>query len=167
MPSDARPAVLLDRDGTLMRDVGYPRDPDDVELLPGAAPALAALRDAGFALAVVSNQSGVARGLVTRDEAAAVHERLVAELGTHGIELDGAYYCFHVPADGCACRKPAPGLLHDAARELGLALECSVMVGDRASDVDAGRAAGCRLSLLFDGSWDAIARLVLAQECAP
>jgi histidinol-phosphate phosphatase family protein len=147
--------VLLDRDGTLIVDVGYPRDPDAVELLPGTQGALRALRDAGFALVVVSNQSGVARGLVSHAEARAVHERLLERLTEGGIELDGAYYCFHGPEDRCDCRKPEPGLLLRAADELGLSLDRSVMVGDKPSDVDAGRAAGCR-SLLHEGDWDAV-----------
>lgn len=162
MPASAesRPAVLLDRDGTLIFDVGYPRDPDVVELLPGTPAALSTLRGEGFALVVVSNQSGVARGIVSPAEAAGVHARLVELLAAHGIELDGAYYCFHGPADACSCRKPAPGMLLRAADELGLALDRSVMVGDRPSDVEAGRAAGCR-ALLHEGDWDAVLAAVL------
>lgn len=157
MPAGAegRPAALLDRDGTLIVDVGYPRDPEVVELLDGTHAALSELRETGYALVLVSNQSGVARGLVSPAEAAAVHGRLVERLAEGGIELDGAYYCFHGPEDGCSCRKPAPGMLLAAAQELGLALDRSVMVGDKASDVAAGQAAGCR-SLLHEGDWDAI-----------
>jgi len=153
--AEGRPAVLLDRDGTLIVDVGYPRDPAAVELLPGTPGALRAFREAGFALVVVSNQSGVARGIVSPAEAAAVHARLLERLAEDGIELDGAYYCFHGPGDGCDCRKPEPGMLLRAADELGLSLGRSVMVGDKPSDVEAGRAAGCR-SLLHEGDWDAV-----------
>ena len=153
MRNGLRPAVFLDRDGTLVEDVGYPRDPEAVRLLDGAPEALAALRRAGFALVVVSNQSGIGRGLVTEEEAEAVHERFVRELRAHGVELDDARYCPHAPEDACACRKPEAGLLRDSARELGLDLERSFMVGDKPSDVEAGRAAGCR-TVLFDGSWD-------------
>ena len=137
-------ALFMDRDGTVMVDVGYPRQPDDVELLPDAPPTLAKLHDLGFKLVVVSNQSGVGRGLVTADEASAVHERFVEALRASGVELDGAYYCPHAPDEGCSCRKPSPELLERAARELGLDLPESFMVGDRDSDLEAGRRAGCR-----------------------
>src|SRR5439155_11509676 len=111
MPSVTRAAVLLDRDGTLIEDAGYPRDPQRVRLLPGAAGALRALRAAGLALAVVSNQSGVGRGLVRPEEALAVHHRAEEALAAGGVRLAGAHYCPHAPQDGCACRKPSPGLL--------------------------------------------------------
>lgn len=160
--ADGRPAVLLDRDGTVMRDVGYPRDPADVELLPGAAAALRAFGDAGLVLVIVSNQSGVARGLITASEAAAVHARLVEVLDAESVVLDGAYYCFHGPEEGCPCRKPAPGLLLRAAADLGLELGRSVTIGDRERDLEAGRAAGCRDAILYTGDWDATAAAVLA-----
>jgi D-glycero-D-manno-heptose 1,7-bisphosphate phosphatase len=150
-----RPAVFLDRDGTLVEDVGYPRDPEAVRLLEGAPEALVALRRAGFALVVVSNQSGIGRGLVTEEEAEAVHERFVRELRAHGVELDDVRYCPHAPEDACTCRKPEAGLLRESARELGLDLDRSFMVGDKPSDVAAGRAAGCR-TVLFVGNWDEV-----------
>ena len=137
-------ALFMDRDGTVMVDVGYPRRPDDVELLPDAPPTLARLHELGFKLVVVSNQSGVGRGLVTADEAEAVHARFVEALRASGVELDGAYYCPHSPDEGCSCRKPSPELLERAAHELGLDLPQSFMVGDRDSDLEAGRRAGCR-----------------------
>jgi len=143
-----RRALLVDRDGTLNVDVGYPRDPAQVEPLPGALGALRALQDR-FALVIVSNQSGIGRGLITPAEARAVHARVVERFGQAGVAFAGAYYCPHDPGAGCACRKPAPGLLHDAARELGLDLAASVMVGDKPSDVAAGRAAGCQHAVRF------------------
>jgi D-glycero-D-manno-heptose 1,7-bisphosphate phosphatase len=145
-------AVFLDRDGTLIDDVGYICDPEDVRLVPGAADALRALRDAGFRLVVVSNQSGLARGLITEEQADAVHERFVQELERTGAQIDAAYYCPHAPQDGCDCRKPLPGLLVDAAQELGLDLEHSFMVGNSDVDVAAGEAAGARAILLADGT---------------
>ena len=167
MRNGLRPAVFLDRDGTLIEDVGYPRDPETVRLVDGAPEALAALRRAGFALVVVSNQSGIGRGFVTREEAKAVHERFLRELRARGVELDDVRYCPHTPEDACTCRKPATGLLLDAARELGLDLARSFMVGDKPDDVEAGRAAGCRTVLLgADGAadWDeAVARLLGAE----
>jgi histidinol-phosphate phosphatase family protein len=153
-------ALFMDRDGTVMADVGYPRRPDDVELLPDASPTLARLHDLGFKLVVVSNQSGVGRGLVTEEEAEAVHERFVEELRANGVELDGAYYCPHAPDAGCSCRKPSPELLQRAAHELGLDLNASFMVGDRDSDLEAGRRAGCR-TILFR-SWGDVYEQVTA-----
>lgn len=145
------PAVFLDRDGTLIDDVGYISDPEDVRLLPGAADALQALRDAGFRLVVISNQSGLGRGLITQEQADAVHERFLSELQRAGARVDAAYYCPHAPDEGCRCRKPLPGLILDAARELGLDLERSVMVGNSEVDVSAGEAAGARAILLGEG----------------
>jgi D-glycero-D-manno-heptose 1,7-bisphosphate phosphatase len=144
----AQRAIFLDRDGTLIVDVGYPRDPDRVELLPGAAAALRRL-SARAALVIVSNQSGIARGLIAPDEARAVHDRMVACFADEGVAFAGAYYCPHAPDDECACRKPQPGLLLQAARELDLDLPRSVMVGDKPTDVEVGRAAGCGAALLF------------------
>jgi D-glycero-D-manno-heptose 1,7-bisphosphate phosphatase len=141
-------AVFLDRDGTLIEDVGYPRDPDRVRLVDGAAEALSSLAEAGFRLVVVSNQSGVGVGLVDAREAEAVHDRFVSELEGRGIALDGAKYCLHPPDAGCGCRKPAPGLLLAAADELGLNLKASFMIGDKSSDAEAGRRAGCGVVLL-------------------
>ncbi len=143
-----RRALFLDRDGTIIVDVGYPRDPARVELVPGAAEALAALAPPA-ALGLVSNQSGLARGLITPAEAAAVHARVAELLAAVGAPLAGAWYCPHGPADGCACRKPAPGLLLQAAAALDLDLAASIIVGDKPSDVAAGHAAGCHAALLF------------------
>jgi D-glycero-D-manno-heptose 1,7-bisphosphate phosphatase len=146
----ARPrrAVFLDRDGTLIEDVGYPRDPAAVAVLDGAVATLRELRQAGFALVVVSNQSGLARGLITPSQAAAVHDRFVSVFAAAGVRFDAVVYCPHGPADGCDCRKPAPGMLLDTAAELDLDLAGSFMVGDKASDIEAGRRAGCRTILI-------------------
>jgi histidinol-phosphate phosphatase family protein len=139
----SRKALFLDRDGTLIVDVGYPRDPERVELLDGVVDALRALqRD--YALVIISNQSGIGRGLIREDEAIAVHERVIERFRAAGVTFAGAYYCPHAPDDRCRCRKPAPGLLEDAARELDLDLGRSIMIGDKPSDLVAGRAAGCR-----------------------
>jgi histidinol-phosphate phosphatase family protein len=168
MTGGLRPALLLDRDGTLITDVGYPRDPAQVEPLPGAFEALRALQ-ATFALVIISNQSGIGRGLITQAEARAVHDRVIDVFARAGIQFAGAYYCPHAPEAGCPCRKPAPGLLLDAARDLGLSLARSVMLGDKASDTAAGLAAGCGHTLRFGpdsdgadssrraGDWPAVA----------
>jgi histidinol-phosphate phosphatase family protein len=143
-------AVFLDRDGTLIEDLGYPREPDRVRLLDGAAEALVQLQEAGLKLILVGNQSGIGRGIVTEEEARAVHQRFVSELRAKGISLDAVRYCPHAPWEQCDCRKPLPGLLNSAAAELGVDVSRSFMVGDKASDVEAGHRAGARTVLLGD-----------------
>jgi histidinol-phosphate phosphatase family protein len=137
----ARPeAVLLDRDGTLIVDVPYNGDPGKVVALPGARRALDRLREAGVALGVVSNQSGVGRGLLTPERVDAVNRRVEELLGPLGPWA----VCHHGPDDGCGCRKPAPGLVLRAAARLGLAPDRCAVVGDIGADVEAARAAGAR-----------------------
>ncbi len=133
-------AVLLDRDGTLLVDAPYNGDPSLVEPMPGARAALDRLRAAGVPTAVVSNQSGIARGLLTRAQVDAVNARMEEVLGPVGPVL----VCPHGPGDGCACRKPAPGLVLAAAAALGVAPAGCVVVGDIGADVGAARAAGAR-----------------------
>jgi D-glycero-D-manno-heptose 1,7-bisphosphate phosphatase len=103
---------------------------------------------------IVSNQSGIARGLIAPDQARAVHDRMIAHFADEGVTFAGAYYCPHAPADDCGCRKPRPGLLLQAARELDLDLARSAMVGDKPTDVEVGRAAGCGTALLFAAAID-------------
>jgi len=143
-----RRALFVDRDGTLIADAGYPRDPALVAPLPGAIDALREL-SGSFALVIVSNQSGIGRGLISEAEARAVHDRVIDVFARAGVGFAGAYYCPHAPGAGCPCRKPAPGLFVDAARELDLDLANSIMLGDKPSDIAAGRAAGCRHTLRF------------------
>jgi len=137
-------AVLLDRDGTLVHDVPYNGDPQQVRPLEGAAQALDRLRDAGLALAVITNQSGIARGLLTPDQVAAVNARVDALLGP----FDSWQVCPHGTAEGCRCRKPAPGMVEAAAAELGVATSACVVIGDIGSDVQAAAAAGARSVLV-------------------
>ncbi len=137
-------AVLFDRDGTLVVDVPYNGDPALVEPMPGARAALERLRAAGVATAMVSNQSGVGLGRLTQAEVDAVNARVAALLGPLGPVL----VCTHAPGAGCRCRKPAPGLIEDAARALGVAPADCVVVGDIGADVDAARAAGARAILV-------------------
>ena len=142
------PAVFLDRDGTLIEDVGYPSDPDHVRPIAGAIEGLRRLDAAGFPLVVVSNQSGIGRGLVSPDAAAAVEERFVADFAAAGVSFAGVHVCPHRPDEGCRCRKPMPGMLLDAARDIGIALGNSFVIGDKRSDVEAGKRAGCGSILL-------------------
>jgi D-glycero-D-manno-heptose 1,7-bisphosphate phosphatase len=138
-----RPAVFLDRDGVLNEAVlrdgrpHPPATPDEVVLRPGVETACARLREAGFALVMVTNQPDIARGTTTREAVDRINNRLVAELG-----LDAACVCPHDDADGCGCRKPAPGLILDAADRFDVDLDASLMVGDRWRDIAAGAAAG-------------------------
>ncbi len=159
------PVVFLDRDGTLIHDPGYLRDPEQVRLLPGVAEALARFSVAGYGLVVISNQSGVGRGLITIEELKVVHLRLEVLLAAEGLSLHGAWYCTHRPEEGCDCRKPRPGLLLRAGQGLGLLLGDCWMIGDRPSDADAGRSAGCRALCLDAKTPDLLsaADLVLAE----
>jgi len=149
-------AVFLDKDGTLVRDVPYNVDPARIELMPGAPKALAAFAAAGFELVVVSNQSGVARGLFEESALAAVEQRLTELLAP--VRLAGFYWCPHHPegtrsryAMDCLCRKPRPGLLLRAAAQHAIDLRASWFIGDILNDVEAGRRAGCRTILLDNG----------------
>jgi histidinol-phosphate phosphatase family protein len=136
--------VLLDRDGTIVEDVPYNADPARVVPVPGAAAALARLRAAGIPLALVSNQSGVARGLMTLAQVDAVNRRVEELVGPLGPWM----VCPHGPDDGCRCRKPAPGLVLAAAAALGVAPSDCVVIGDIGADVGAARAAGARAILV-------------------
>ncbi len=146
-PPPTEPAVaalLLDRDGTLVQDVPYNGDPEQVRPLPGVGRALARARAAGLKLAVVSNQSGLARGAFSTEQLAAVQQRVESELGA----MDTWAVCPHGPQDGCSCRKPAPGLVLQAAATVGVPPERCLMVGDIGSDVQAAQAAGARAVLV-------------------
>jgi len=144
-PTGVRPrAVLFDRDGTLVRDVPYNDRPDKVEAMPGAVEAVRVLRAAGIRTAVVSNQSGVGRGWIDPDALRRVNERVDEIFGPFEVWA----CCPHGPDDGCACRKPRPGLIHDAARRLGVRPEECVVIGDIGADVAAARAAGARSVLV-------------------
>lgn len=149
----SRAAVFLDRDGTLIREADYLADPDDVELLPGVVEALEELRNAGLALVVVTNQSGIARGLYTEDDYQRVAARLDRMLEERGAPVDATYHCPHHPdfSGRCPCRKPDLGMHRAAARLLGLDLAASYFVGDKPSDVLAARSAGGKGILVRTG----------------
>jgi len=146
--TELRPALFVDRDDTLMPDKPYLADPDGVSLYPDACAALSRFRAAGWRLFLVSNQSGVGRGLITAGQLTAVHHRLTECLAAGGVQLDGAYYCPHAPEDGCACRKPLPGLFLQAMADFATDTAASIMLGDRAGDIEAAHAAGLRAALI-------------------
>lgn len=161
----SRRAMFLDRDGTLNRDFGYIHRQEDWQWLPGVPEALARFAAAGMLLVVVSNQSGVARGMFSRSDLLALERHAGRQLAAYGVRVAGWYYCPHLPeiSGACACRKPAPGLLRKAACDLDIDLSGSWMLGDRLRDVRAGLNAGCH-SALVRGQDDAECRLVRALE---
>lgn len=148
-------AVFLDRDGTLNRDGGYVHRVDDLVLLDGVAEGLNAMQSMGYRLVIVTNQSGVGRGYFTADQLDAFNRALCERLAAAGVRIDGIYACTMHPEaalpehrGASPCRKPGPGMLLEAADDLGLDLPSCWMVGDSATDVEAGRRAGCRTILI-------------------
>jgi D-glycero-D-manno-heptose 1,7-bisphosphate phosphatase len=140
-------AVFLDRDGTLMRDVGYCSDPADVELLDGVVELLPKLKSAGFKLVVITNQSGIGRGYFTEEAFRQVQAELENQIGS-GV-IDATYFCADPPENPTDRRKPGPGMLLEAARDLTLNLSESFMVGDKAIDAEAGKRAGVKATILL------------------
>jgi len=153
-----RPAVFFDRDGTLNEEVDFLTEPGQLRLIAGAGPAVRAVNQSGLAACVISNQSGIARGLISEADLGPIHDAFRLQLGASGARIDRIYYCPHHPTQGidpyrvdCECRKPRPGMLHRAARELGLDLPRSYVIGDRIVDVQAARSAGARGILVMTG----------------
>ena len=140
--------AFLDRDGTLIEDRGYAHALADYAPLPGAYEAVQALRAAGFGTAIVTNQSGIGRGRFDEADFARFQAQLLADFAAHGAALDASYHCPHAPNAGCDCRKPRPGLLLRAQRELGVDLARSWVIGDKESDVELAHAAGCAAVLI-------------------
>lgn len=148
--SNPKKCVFLDRDGTIIFDKNYISKPDDAKAIPGAFEALKILRKAGFMLVLVSNQSGVGRGYFTSESVDRVNEKVLELAMSENLRFDGVYYCPHHPNDNCDCRKPAPGLLLKASKDLCINLQKSAMVGDKQSDIEAGVNAGCPLNIIID-----------------
>lgn len=165
-----RRAVFLDRDGTLIREVGYLRRMEDVAVLPGAAEALRRLGEAGFLRLVVTNQSGVARKYVTREFVDRVNETVRDSVQRGGGDVEGFYVCPHHPEHGsrCSCRKPDVGLLLQAAEEWDIEFPSSWVVGDKVEDVELAHRAGCRSALVRTGyGRESEARLEAARGALP
>lgn len=146
-----RDVALLDRDGTIIEDRHYLSDPAGVVLLPGAAEGLRLLGQAQVTRVVLTNQSGVATGRIQPEILPLIHRRLVELLQAAGADLEGIYICPHAPDDGCACRKPATGLAFQAARDLGIDLDRSFMVGDKPADIELARRLGVPAFLVATG----------------
>lgn len=148
-----RPAIFLDRDGTIIRERHYLADPAGVELLAGTVPALRAFAEAGYALVIVTNQSGIARGLLTDVQFQAVQQRTEELLALAGVHIDGVFFCPHHPdfTGPCVCRKPGLGMYHEAAARFALSLPDSIYVGDRIADVLAALQLGGRGYLVRTG----------------
>jgi D-glycero-D-manno-heptose 1,7-bisphosphate phosphatase len=153
-----RPAVFIDRDGTISEEVGYINHPSRFRLFPYTAAAIKLLNDQGWLAVVITNQAGVARGYFTESMIETVHDNLLRELREKGARVDAIYYCAHHPSVGeppyrqeCDCRKPKPGLVIRASKELGIALKQSWMIGDRYGDIELARNAGVRSALVLSG----------------
>jgi rfaE bifunctional protein nucleotidyltransferase chain/domain len=144
LPVESRGLVLLDRDGTLIRDVPFLHDPAQVELLPGVGPGLARLQDAGFTLAIVTNQQGIGLGYYSEQDFIAVNQQIFRALSPFKISIARIYYCPHSAADQCECRKPGPAMLHRALRDFKTPPERTFLIGDHEVDMQAGTAAGVR-----------------------
>ena len=154
-------AVFLDRDGTINVEVNHLDDESKLALIEGAAEGIALLRAAGFKVVIVTNQSVITRGRITEAKLRQIHLALAEALSANGARSDAIYFCPHHPKEGggdytlsCECRKPRPGMLLQASRELEIDLRRSYMVGDKLSDLEAGRAAGCREILVRTGYGD-------------
>jgi D-glycero-D-manno-heptose 1,7-bisphosphate phosphatase len=150
--------LFFDRDGTLNTELDFLSRPEELQLIPNAARAIREANEFGVKVFVITNQSGIARGLFTETDLAAIHHRLVSMLTREGARIDAIYFCPHHPDYGktpykrnCSCRKPKPGMLRKARSEHGVRLSQSFVIGDRCIDMQAGRAAGCRTALVLTG----------------
>lgn len=141
-------AAFLDRDGVINEEVNYLHEPEKAVLIPGVAEALNLIHQHGYLAVIVTNQSGIARGMYGEPEMHAVHRKLQELLAAEGASWDAVYFCPHPPAAECDCRKPKPGMLLKAAREWQIDPAISFMVGDRTGDITAGRQAGCKAAYL-------------------
>jgi D-glycero-D-manno-heptose 1,7-bisphosphate phosphatase len=147
----SQPAVFLDRDGTISEDVGYLNDVSQFRIFPFAAEAIRKLNDANLPVIVVTNQSGVGRGFFAESMVHTVHQEMTQQLAAAGAHLTAIYYCPHTSDDDCECRKPKPGMIRQAAREYGVDLARSFVVGDRYGDVELAQANGGRGVLVRTG----------------
>jgi D-glycero-D-manno-heptose 1,7-bisphosphate phosphatase len=153
-PGESRPAVFLDRDGTIIDEIGYLDDPEKISFYPGAIEAMKELQSAGYLLIVVTNQSGIGRGYFSEETAAAVNFSMFNKLLEQGVVISAAYFCPHHPDADCRCRKPDTLMAERATRDLGVDTAQSWMIGDTARDVIMGAASGLKTALVETGKAD-------------
>ena len=153
--SNAKPAIFLDRDGVINKDNGYVSQRDDFEFIEGTIEACIEFQKKGYLLVVITNQSGIARGLFSEDQFNTLTEWMDWSMADRGVDLDGIYYCPHHSEEGqgeykidCECRKPKPGMLMNAIEDLNIDVEASILIGDKVSDLQAGIAAGVKTNYL-------------------
>ncbi len=151
-------AIILDRDGTINEDVGYPRLPSQIKIYPASFEALRKINASGFLAVIITNQSGIGRGYLTEAELETIHKKMKADFAAHGVHVDGIYFCPHYDLSSdprykkdCACRKPMPGLALQAARDLGIDLAGSYYIGDKVEDILFGLNIGARPVLVQTG----------------
>lgn len=141
--------IILDRDGVINQDsLEYIKSPDEFIFLPGSIQAIVRLNQAGYTVAIATNQSGIARGLYDENILAAIHDKMARHVEAAGGDIAFIAYCPHMPDAGCACRKPQPGMLHKISKKLGMSLQHAMMVGDRITDILAAKGAGVRPMLV-------------------
>ncbi|OJX70276.1 D-glycero-beta-D-manno-heptose 1,7-bisphosphate 7-phosphatase [Magnetospirillum sp. 64-120] len=149
--TNPRRFVLIDRDGTINVEKHYLSDPDQLQLIPGVGPALRRLTQAGYGIAIITNQSGIARGYFNLERLEQIHDRLNAMLAAEGVTVDGIYICPHGPDDDCDCRKPLPGMAEQAMADHGFDPKLSTVIGDKEVDVELGQAIGAATFLVRTG----------------
>jgi len=141
-------AVFIDRDGTIIQDIGYESKWDRKLLIPGSIEAIKLLNEKRFKVIIVTNQAGVAKGYFTEEDVILFHKLMKEYLKSKGAIIDAIYHCPHSPDDSCDCRKPKPGMLKKAEKEFNIGLSSSYMIGDKKSDIDTGKSAGCKIAIL-------------------
>ena len=146
-----RPFVLLDRDGTLLEDPGFVHQIADYRPLPGAIQGLRLLQEAELGLAVLTNQSGIGRGIFSKEDYDRFQTHFIQDFAAHGVRIAASYFCPHAPDAGCECRKPATRMLERAERELDIDLARSWVIGDKPEDIELARRGGCRAIYVLTG----------------
>ena len=162
-----RPAIFLDRDGTLIVERNYLADPAQVELLPTVTESLVKLTGAGFLLVIVTNQSGIGRGYFTAERLEEIHQRMLRLLGDEGVKIDAIYICPHAPSQDCQCRKPLPQMIHQAAADLDIDLARSWVIGDKPADIGLSTVVGAGAVLVRTGYGEQMQNDPVIQELQP
>jgi D-glycero-D-manno-heptose 1,7-bisphosphate phosphatase len=159
-----KPFVLLDRDGTIIKECHYLSDPQQVELLAGVAAGLRRMQELGLGAIAITNQSGIGRGFFDEKRLGEIHQRMLELLAAESVYLEDIYFCPHTPADSCSCRKPLPGLVEQAAKKYGFNPQDSFVIGDKPCDIDLGQRVGAITFLVRTGYG---AEVATSQTAAP